>query len=143
MIDSFGSSHSWMLVGIVICAACRNLALAYGFTQLHKASINCNTYSTRNTCTTYMVSSQSEPRPRVATNNQNVFRGRFQLVEASKKDLKTISSLCVNVFFGSSMTKNPWKASMYQSLYSEQYDDLAGRASRLRESVMYKAIDTK
>eukprot|EP00953_Heterococcus_sp_UTEX-ZZ885_P003444 2382-Heterococcus_DN1.PRE.5 len=40
------------------------------------------------------------------------------------------------------MTKNPWKASMYQSLYSEQYDDLAGRASRLRESVMFKAVDT-
>jgi hypothetical protein len=141
MIDSSRSSHSWMLVGIVICTACRSLALAYGFTQLHKASLY--TYSTRKTCTPYMISSQSEPRPRVATNSQNVFRGRFQLVEASKKDLKTISSLCVNVFFGTSMTKNPWKASMYQSLYSEQYDDLAGRASRLKESVMYKAIDTK
>jgi hypothetical protein len=90
-----------------------------------------------------MASPQSEPRPRVATNTQNVFRGRFQIVETSRKDLQTISNLCVNVFFGTSITKNPWKASMYQSLYSEQYDDLAGRASRLQESVMYKAIDTK
>jgi hypothetical protein len=143
MIDISRNSHRLMLIGIVICTACRNLALAYGFTQLHKTSAGVYRHSARNSCTPYMASPQSEPRPRVATNTQNVFRGRFQIVETSRKDLQTISNLCVNVFFGTSITKNPWKASMYQSLYSEQYDDLAGRASRLQESVMYKAIDTK
>lgn len=65
---------------------------------------------------------------------------RFRVVLAGRDDLEEAGALCVRVFFGE--PDSPWKAAQLRQLRLEQGQDLESRCNR-RESVMFKAIDTR
>lgn len=83
---------------------------------------------------------RKRPKPPVMWSKPVRGRKRLAVVLAGREDLDEAGALCIKVFFG--QPDSPWKAAQLRQLLHEQRQDLESRCSR-RESVMFKAIDTR
>ncbi|CAN0540439.1 unnamed protein product, partial [Ectocarpus sp. 12 AP-2014] len=83
---------------------------------------------------------RKRPKPPVMWSKPVRGSKRLSVVLAGREDLDEAGALCIKVFFG--QPDSPWKAAQLRQLLQEQRQDLESRCSR-RESVMFKAIDTR
>jgi len=66
---------------------------------------------------------------------------KFEVKEATRKDLEAVTDLCVDVFFPNVASgANPLKGVQRAQLYKEQLSDLSSRCRKMELSNMFKAV---
>jgi len=90
------------------------------------------------------VSVEGTSRPQLSKqpSRGRIVAGRFEIKEATRKDLESVAQLCIDVFFPPSTgNNNPVKQFQKRQLMEEQLRDLSSRCRKFDKNAMFKAID--